>query len=662
MSSGRSGDRFFLGMDAETAPDKLAQGMVQRARNTRFRTRTARTRPGIREIGWFYPDFYPYDTVVVSGGTGGSLSGVTYEDGSDPPIASATLNSTSSSFAAIYVGSYVRFATGRVLRITAYTSPTEVTVTDEAYYDADAVGDFVITTKNGVPSTVIQDDMTANSTEVRGGGLFSDPNGREYICAVTDDKMWMCREYSRPFYVTHGGITDDDSCFLLQCFDKMLLFRGEGKTVLEWDGSAYTNFQEITASSVGDYTDPIPNAKRGTFFQNRVWVGFDRDRIAVSDIGQYTRYDYLANEFRLNERTSDEIQSLFPYGKNALLVFFRNSIYLLDNIYGDLSAMRARRISRNIGCGNPDTIVNVADDVWFCDQNGDVWGISQVDDDRMELRGRPVSWPIRPYMDELGAQQVQYWKAAYHDSYFYLAFTRGIGGLVGTADAVAVFDTITERWAGIDWDDDTGYPTVDFWVQTDALNDRRLLCHYAGSFQIYGYGNADMASNRERSIRTEIETRAVGVKEQTRLITHNVFANIHTLNPRLTLTLVADGAGEEIPVRTAMTKDRTKYSTWGKSDYAVDNSGDNYADPHREDYQVLGDDDIVLPINGVRINPLQEQHVLEPLRFTGGNFSLRIDNNWYIDPENIGGEETLIELSDWSIRSRDRGEGQHDET
>jgi len=53
---------------------------------------------------------------------------------------------------------------------------------------------------------------------------------------------------------------------------------------------------------------------------------------------------------------------------------------------------------------------------------------------------------------------------------------------------------------------------------------------------------------------------------------------------------------------------------------------------------------------------------VEPMRFTGGSFALRVDNNWYINAENIGVNESIIEFSEWAIRNRDRGEGQTDLT
>ena len=70
----RVGDKGFIGMDARTAPDKLPEGVYALGENIRCRTGEAMTREGNPFIGWFYPEYYPYDqTYTNNAGSGASV-------------------------------------------------------------------------------------------------------------------------------------------------------------------------------------------------------------------------------------------------------------------------------------------------------------------------------------------------------------------------------------------------------------------------------------------------------------------------------------------------------------------------------------------------------------------------------------------------------------
>ena len=420
----RVGDGGFIGMDYRTAPDKLKEGVYSYGENVRTRTKEAVTRPGNPYINWFYPDNYPWDIECVNNALTGSWSNSSIDT-------TITVDSGTTSGTPFAHGfDHIRFESGLILKATGEESAGEIpveaqfvangqdTIAETFVWCKQVLGDINSPTSVDMSRSVISIASPAQS--IVATGEFRDPNSKDYAVIVTDTSTWFGSEYSRPFEVTiPGGV--DNNAYLLQAFDRLLLFRGTGQPVLE-----YTNASGVWSSITGvdsvGYTLPIPNADRAVFFQNRIWLHVN-DNVYFSDIGNYTHYYWLENEVRINSGENDKIVALFPYGKHSLLVFKENGIYLLDNLYGDVAEkMRVRQISSRIGCGAPETITNAASQVWFCDKSGDVWSLSQVDEERMELSGEPISWPIKEYIDEKGGNSISTWSAAYHDSYFYLFF------------------------------------------------------------------------------------------------------------------------------------------------------------------------------------------------------------------------------------------------
>ena len=552
---------------------------------------------------------------------------------------------------------HIRFESGLVLKATAEESTGIIAVESQFVANGQSVAAETFVWCKQVTSDENQyKDLTrsviTNATPTQTvitTGLFRDPNSKDYAVIVTDTSTWFGSEYSRPFEVTiPGGV--DNNAYLLQAFDRLLLFRGTGQPVLE-----YTNASGVWSSITGvdsvGYTLPIPNADRAVFFQNRIWLHVN-DNVYFSDIGNYTHYYWLENEVRINSGENDKIVALFPYGKHSLLVFKENGIYLLDNLYGDVAEkMRVRQISSRIGCGAPETITNAASQVWFCDKSGDVWSLSQVDEERMELSGEPVSWPISSYWDKKAARNVSTWMAAYHDSYFYLFIdtensawnldTYLIDALglpnYDNLNRVAVYDTINESWASLDFDHSLnaiGKPMLLDWLEKPRL---MVVDKATGNLRVIGYGELDGTRPEGSAIYSgdpwaELLTRGYLAARGTEQQFSQLRLQVGRYNNDMQVDGLIDGINEteyfiseHINSSNRLTYLNANEST-GYADWEPDNSNGDFNAPYRKDYAVYPSDNstgINLGDTGIETNLFQAYKYVQKINELGNYMQIK---------------------------------------
>lgn len=626
---GLIGDREWFGYDALTAPNKLVPGLAAMVRNMRCRSGEWAPMGGIRDTGWLNPQYYPFHTVVASGYAGTVTAGNLTRSGG--PV-----------FTVDDVNRYARFGSGRVVRVTAFVDLNNLTVEDVANNAAPGNGAFVFTTKR---ESNYQNQIQAAGETVRGGGLYSNPNGREYVVILTDKAAWFARDGEPAFRLEiPGGIDEDDVCWLVQAFDRLLLFRGLSKPNLEWDGDALSSWEEIPQTSdVPGYTGLPRTRNRPLYYKDRMLVCFDNDTHAVSDPGSYRDYNHILNEARLNAGKSDSFVAYHPFGASSVLVFYRHSIYRLDGFEGDLSELSARLISRSVGCGAAETICDVGNNVFWVDAGGRVWALSQVEEDRMELRGVPLSWCVEKDWQSLGARRVDLWRAVYWDGYYLLAFV-GNEPALGLFSAplrfpnlVAVFDTTKPptrpdlppgQWVSVDQRDLIGYRLeIAAWARTTRWGLPALvIVHGAtGAVQHYGYDDADLSGGTEYRYGTDFLSRGYDAAPLEQEQAAGVYAEVGTLNPEWFLHVLPDGPGRQSTIIDGRKHNRIRYTTWNRPDWDPSNANRDYNAPGREDYLlVLGDDFRGMP--EFTANAMQRWSVHQSLSLRGRWFQVRIIN------------------------------------
>lgn len=436
-------------------------------------------------------------------------------------------------------------------------------------------------------------NQAAGST-VLGSTLFSNPNGYESILAATATGVQSIRDGSVVGTIdTMGAAMPTDEVALVQAFDKVLLFRGESLPPLEWDGDLDNGFEAIAQTASGTGTAVIPPAPFAVAMANRLFVpysiGARRDTIGISDPLDYTRYDPNSAQ-RINFGTSDDIIALAPYGQSVLLVLKGASVAYLENVYGDLADIRSSEITRTTGLIARHAVSQIGSSIWFLGDGG-VWQINPVAGTsgvRLELAPQPVSWPLKPFFDQVNWSAASIACSAVDDERYYLAVpwqgsTRN--------NAVAVYNFVTQAWEGYH----TFAATVDLraFITARYLGRPRLwVIDRTGKTAIYAENlGSDYWGTTDYAIADSLTTRGYHRSpERRRFLRAQV--QIATWAPNVTITAATDGVNETTTLISGLTTSRTRFVAGTSRTFTLTNSGDNHDTAYREDYSVQPGDSI----------------------------------------------------------------------
>lgn len=265
---------------------------------------------------------------------------------------------------------------------------------------------------------------------IYGQGIFDDPRTFQQFCLIASNgNVYYTVEENTPVQLSlPPGISITEPVTFTQAFDKVLMHRGPGKPTLVMH-TLGAGFEYITQTERGIGVLQIPDAERGLFLQNRVWIPNDQDEIAFSDIGDYTRYS-INQEFRINQGSSDRLLNVAKFNDKTLIAFKENSIVALLNVYGDMSLVEQDELTAEYGLVAPESIAHVGSDLWFLSQWG-VMSIRQSEENKLKCVVLPKSEPIQPLIDRINWKYAHKASAAYWNSRYYLAVPLDRGEVLG---------------------------------------------------------------------------------------------------------------------------------------------------------------------------------------------------------------------------------------
>lgn len=267
---------------------------------------------------------------------------------------------------------------------------------------------------------------------VYGVGKFRDPNGMEWDIIAGDGQVYACRENQFPPLPLPlpAGVAITSPVTFTQAFNVLILFRGEAlpELKLERISEGFTAIAPqpnvVTGSgseNPTDGTEPIPNASRGLFFQNRVFIPYNRDLVAVSDYLNYTRFSPIRSAFRINQGSSDALVTLGRFNETTLIAFKEQSIYAIGNITGDLSGATLYEITSEYGCKAPKSVAAVGKDLWFLADKRGVCSITLTEQNKIQGVDVPVSQDIQKTIDRINWRHAAGATAAYWQNRLYMA-------------------------------------------------------------------------------------------------------------------------------------------------------------------------------------------------------------------------------------------------
>jgi len=418
---------------------------------------------------------------------------------------------------------------------------------------------------------------------------------------------------------SYPQITDGTRVRFVQCFNNLVMFRGDNLKPLVLTENILDGFQSITQKDTpeadeneSDGTQPIPNASTGLFFGNRLIIPFGRDEVAVSDYLNYTRYQPVRSAFRVNTGSSDKLVAVFKFDPNTLLVFKEASVYAVRNVYGDLADAQLDQLTDQYGCAAERSIVAAGSDVIFLSDQRGVVSLRQSVAGETQSVDLPLSQPIQPIINRIDWTKAKDAVGAYSNNRYYLAVPlRGINATAPGNNAILVYDFLTKAWSGTDFISGIGIKDFFFVNYKGAkrlfvlTNDGQILLYDDEQFggiddQTIGSDNKTSHSVIEGRLLTRGFTCGLPDKKRFRALS----AFVETYAGAYTITGWADGVNESVNISDESFS-KTTYEAAIKSDYSTDNSADNFFDQGRDDYSISAGDNIVCGTNGFAVDRKQ---------------------------------------------------------
>jgi hypothetical protein len=380
----------------------------------------------------------------------------------------------------------------------------------------------------GVTLTYSGTDMVFCST------LFSDPaTGEEFLAAATKDKVILYNDDNASgINIEYPGgevVATADGASFVQNFEKLILFRGSSKRPLEWDGDhgSPTDFVVKTASASGGGI-ACPNTDYGISFRNRLIIPQPTDSdytVLMSDLLDSNNFTTADSQFRINKGSADFLVGFIPYQEDQLIVFFRNSLHLINNI-ATTSAANVYEITRQHGCVARKSIAQSGPQTYFLSDNGVVVLSPGVDPAKglgvaiSKVQGEtiPLTRPIQDQFADVNYAAANLACGVVFDNKYFLACPTLSSAV---PNKIFVFDLLSSQWSSVD-----DYPAmfdslafhVDDWVVcshgSNPTRRRLFACNDTGWYLMSENSTDD--SNRKIGSTSESDTTAIAAKLKTR--------------------------------------------------------------------------------------------------------------------------------------------------
>ena len=620
-------DQGFVGVNGRTDPALTKQGLVSSAKNRRFIKGVATTRRGVKILPWsnkasgFYEDaayatgdIVRFSGLKIEGGTGDSATVITTATeayNGVTPNADPDGPSSNRLAGPYFERTSLNSGSGQgQLPVTAYnTSGPAVTVNTSYWTDKGA-----LVFKYGT---------------VYGAGVFRTPNDIEWLVVATTTGVFITQENNASEELKVDGKTyaasadsthytdlitgSHDRVTFVQCFEKLIMFRGKDDAPLELSEDLAAGFkivgkeesEDVDENPNGTGLESIPNADTGVYFGNRLVVPHGRDEIAVSDYLNYTAFEPTRSSLRVNVGSSDSLKAVFKFDPNTLIVFKTGSVYAVRNLYGDLAGAYLDLITDQYGLKASKSLAAAGKDLIFLSDQRGVVSLQMTESGQTQGVDVPLSEPISNIIENINWTYADNAVGVYHDNKYFLAVPlKGLNGDNPTENnAVLVYDFINKAWSGIDHGDAIGKLTgstwtgIREWILKDYRGARRLFFISSdGTLGLYddnmfgGYMDEviNTTTNKvdEKTIATELVTRGYGGSVPDMKRFQALSMGVASWYPNYSVSILVDGVEESVSLVTDKKFDRTKYQTFADADYVATNANNDFHNANRQDYSV----------------------------------------------------------------------------
>jgi len=350
-------------------------------------------------------------------------------------------------------------------------------------------------------------------------------------------------------------------------------------TLVDITGSGTGTIKKSSASGAN-----IPAGREGLYFQNRLLMIYGNDFLAVSDVLDPLHYAKVTNDFKLNTGTNDRVVAISAFNNTTLVIFKQRSVLAVENLYGDLSAVRLTEVTREFGCVAPNSVVNTGSDLIFLSQRG-IISLKQTEYGVSQSVILPLSDSIQNLVDDIDETNWERSCAAYFDNRYLLAHPTEGGD--GTNDRVLSYNFLNQAWEGY-WEGQLLNPK--FFERVIVSGTERLVFADESGF-IHNFDKDALFDRNATGTSYQISTRVEFRGYTGDAVEHKQWTDLHldlrNWDTRYDITVDFDGVSESLDIAENVTKDRTLYYKYGYSAYNTSNANDDFLTAYREDYSTL---------------------------------------------------------------------------
>jgi hypothetical protein len=427
------------------------------------------------------------------------------------------------------------------------------------------------------------------------GESFRDPFGVEWVLIITADGTYKTQPggTGTPVPIPPGEASSL-ATDLIQSYNGMVMLRGrDAKPMYLRDVDE--GWRLPPAPDAGK--EEIPPSYQGVYFQNRLFLvdarddPQHRDTVWVSDIGgvSSTLQGELAYQsFKINTGSSDRLRGIAKWNETTLVAGKDQSIYVVTNIYGSNQDLALNSILAEVthayGCIAPRTFCQVGKDLWFLGHRRGIVSLSQTETNAIQGVDVPVSRDIQPLIDRINWEHSEVARAEAHENGVYFAVP-----LDNAKDntAVLVYSTLTKSWAGYDFSAATRVRdflkyTYSGAVRLGFLSQDGFLCLYGDGYHDQVGDAAGLVTNVP--IATVLRTRAYAGTTSGNKKFFRATARVATWNGSFTVHALPQGYNETFQLDDIDRDNRRYIRPHGAPPWSVDNGGDDWDTPWREDY------------------------------------------------------------------------------
>ncbi len=281
----------------------------------------------------------------------------------------------------------------------------------------------------------LQSQHTQPFGTVYGASEFQEALGVDWLIIAADGKVYRCRQFTAAAEVPlpPGTIIDHEVSFT-QTRNGLVMWRGDKLPLIMPDlETGFTTMvkQANVIEGVGEENptagpDDIPAAARGDWIGNRLFFPYatatELDLVGISDYSNATRHNPLRGQTRINQGGSDRLLRVVRFSDNVAVCFKEASIYILQNVFKDLSQMLLTELTPEYGLCSPKAVANTGKDLWFLAPKRGICSVRLTEQNKIQGLDLPQSATLQETTERIN------WKvaakkatAAYFSNKFYLA-------------------------------------------------------------------------------------------------------------------------------------------------------------------------------------------------------------------------------------------------